>query len=251
MYQTKRLFHYFIVGCFLMFTSMTTTSCGAQQKLAKKAGMRSNTVRIAKLGSDYKKLENTEYDFFNPKKNIVKLTKRKKPIGIKYNTFKVSSLDSVITQSNILYAQYKFADIIANQFAEGLDVLTTNKLFDVQYDDLRNAARTKDPEKIRQIKKIKNLYHSVGLIKSSTKSLVDSSMKLKDDCMKIQQNIKKDFVKDPIKAVMLPQMLEELKSSISKLADVIQGTPSIVGKISKIRQLGDLDKQYDRLKDLF
>jgi hypothetical protein len=251
MYQTKRLFHYFIVGCFLMFTAMTTTSCGVQKRLAKKAGMRSNSIRIAKLGSDYKKLENTEYDFFNPKKNIVKLTNRKKPIIIKYNTFKVTSLDNVFTQSNILYAQYKFADIIANQFSEGLDVLTTKKLFDVKFDDLRDAARTKDPEKISQIKKLKNLYNSLNLIRTSTKSLVDSSIKLKDECMKIQQNIKKDFAKDPIKAVMLPQMLEELKSSISKLADVIQGTPSTVGKISKIRQLGELDKQYDRLKDLF
>jgi hypothetical protein len=50
---------------------------------------------------------------------------------------------------------------------------------------------------------------------------------------------------------MVPQIVSELKDSIEKLTTAIGGIPSTVGKLAKVKQLGDVGDQLDRVKDLF
>jgi hypothetical protein len=250
MYQHFALSRLLLLSSILLFSVTNFTGCGLQKKLARKVGMRSNTVHIQDLGKDFAQYKNTEFDYFNPSKKVTQKTKRKAEV-IKYNTFKLKSVDPVIVEANMMYAQYRFADHLATNFAEGIDVLTTKELLNLKANELNKAVKKRSEDEISQIRKVKKLYTSAKMTYHSIKDLVTRAENVKNNCIKMIDKVQKEFMKDPIKAVMVPQIISELKDSIEKLTQAIGGIPSTVGKLAKVKQLGDVGDQIDRVKDLF
>jgi hypothetical protein len=250
MYQHFALSRLLLLSSILLFSMINFTGCALQKKLARKIGMRSNTVHIQDLGKEYAQYKNSEFDYFNPSKKVTQKTKRKAEI-IKYHTFKLKSVDDVIEEANLMYAQYRFADHLSTDFAEGIDVVTTKELLNVKANELNQAVKKRSEDEISQIRKVKKLYTSAKMTYHSVKDLVSRAENMKNNCVKMVSQVQKDFVKDPIKSILLPQIIVELKDSIEKLTKAIGGIPSTVGKLAKVKQLGNVGDQIENVKDLF
>ena len=237
-----------LVGVLALLALLSAPGCSTQKRLARAAGMKSATLKLADLGPSYQEFKDTEHDYFSAKPAVVRLTGRK-PIKVKFYTFKVKPFDAVTKEVNALYGQYRFLDAVSMELAEGISYLMSKELFDISAQELTAAVRRNDKERVTQIRKLKRLYEASRLLVTSATPMADSVKGLQEATLKLDKVV--ESVKaDPTKTVMAPQMLEESKRSAGRLMEVVKGLPKIAARVSKVKDLGKLGTQYERLKGL-
>jgi hypothetical protein len=223
-------------------------ACAGQKELAREAGMRSTAIGVADLGPDYKQFKETEHDIFSAKPAVTRLTQRK-PVSVKYHTFKVKAFDEVTQEVNVLYGQYRFLDALSARLADEIEELKGKGLFDVPTPELRAAVQRKDKERISQIQRLRRLHDGSRLIASTASAMADSAVALQEKARGVDGAVA-SLKSDPKRSVMAPQMTQEVKANASKLKEVVKGAPAVAERARTARNLSTLAPQHDRMGGL-
>ena len=225
-----------LLSIFLLSTM--TAGCGAlaSKKYKRKLGMRKQTIKIADLGKQYKKYASTELDYFSHSKKVKKLTRRK-PITINFHTFKVKGFDNFIKSSNVVYAQYRYADAVIDRFNAQLKAIFGKKFLKLKSKEVSAAIRKGKASKLGEVRKLKKAYKALLLAFKASKDIVNQSRALMNKSGKLISKGKNSLLKNPKKSLMVMDMGKTSKQALSRLKAVMVGTPKLVKKLSKTKDV--------------
>ena len=215
--------------------------CSAWKRLQKTVGMKQRQVFMKDLGPSYAPYIKTEFDYFSKKSSVKKLTKTK-PIAIKYKTFSLKKYDRFTKKSNVIYAKFRYAEKLNLSFDKMLGELIKNEFKGETRKTIREAIKKRSADKLNTVTRIKNSYQSLKLSLITLKELISDANDLIKESDGIIQQSKNALMKDPQKAILADQLLVESKETLSKLQEVITGTPHLIGALKKSVRIADVAK---------
>ena len=224
------------------------TGCGNFRKnLARQMGVKVVTKRVETkdLGSKYKSLQRTEWDFFAPKKakgkkvrtyrrgRKVKVTAKlpKRRANITYRHFGVKGVDDFNRAANLLYAQYVFAGRVMDKTHKDLAKLLKLDARKVNGRELARAIARADKEQLSGVRSAQRSKRNVELALRGLSNIVDRAMKLKNLGNQLVSTAPAQFARDPARALFADQAVAELTSSLKKITKVVTGAPGLLKKL--------------------
>ena len=221
----------------LIFIAPMGTGCGKYSKrLKRKLGLRSQSIKMTDLGKSYKKYKGSEFDVFSFSSKVRKKTKRK-PINVNYHTFKLKGIDGFLKSANVVYAQYRFANATTDRFHKNLRAALGKKFYKMSAREISSAIRKRNSSKIKTIRRLKSAFKAFKLALKASKDIVSQSQKLVDQSSSLINKGKKSLLAHPDRALLAPEMLKETKRTLGRLKDVISGTPKLVKKMYKTKDI--------------
>lgn len=224
---------FLILSGLVAFSGATLSGCGGlRRSIARRAGIKvkTKTVRTRDLGSSYKKLEKTPWDFFG------KRAKRKR-IKITYQTFGMKSVDRFNRGSAEIFAQYRFADAVIDKTYADLRTYLKVDARKINRKELNRAINRNDKEQIKLVRKIKDLKKNVTLSIRSLGGLVGKATGMQAKGNALISKTPTEMMRDPLRAIYADKAVSQLTKSVGRLAKVAKGTPKLLKKLKRLKDV--------------
>ncbi|MBU0553703.1 hypothetical protein KKF91_12120 [Myxococcota bacterium] len=219
----------------VIFFASQLGGCGsAQKQIRKNLGVKSKRISMSHFGNSYSKYKNTQFDVFSTNKNTRQLTKRKNPIKVDYLNFKIKSFDDVNHSANLLYAKYEFAYAMQDRVLKDVNDLFNLNILKVNSKELNRALRKSNASELSQVRKIQDSIKNLEASMRSIPDFISQASGLVGQTRAASTQVVADLQKDPIRAVLIPDLTAETFKTTKRLEKVISGTPKLISRYKKL-----------------
>lgn len=216
----------------ISLSGLISTGCSQIKNQQRRAGLRSNTIRLKDMGSDLSGLRGTPHDPFRKQKSRPGL-KASKPLKIKYRSFKLKRFDQFIKQVNVLYARYRISKRLTRNYHREVDHLLKTDLKGQSRAALRKSLRRRSLKETRIVRRLGSSYDALKLAFKSTRGLTGEAKALLDKRQGIVDDSIKRLKANPTKAILVDVLLSESKRALTRLTEVSTGTPKLVKSLTR------------------
>lgn len=215
-------------------------ACSSLEKLQKQTGMRLNKIKIHDLGNEYLEYKGTEFDFFS------KQRPKNKRLNIKYRTFKLEGFDSFNKKSTVLFAKFKFARKVNEQFDTLIKELFDKGLQGESRKSIRQALRKRSTKKLNTVKRVSKSYASLNLSVKVIKEIIVDANKLVNESQGVTQKAKKDLLNKPDKVILTDKLLLESKRTLKRLSMILTQSPKLIKSLTKHLKISDVAEKLKK-----
>lgn len=199
--------------------------------------MRTRRVKLADLGKKYHALRDSEYNFFKSKR---------RPIKVKYKTFKLKKYDGMTKRANIIYAKYKFAQRASDHFNHLVDQELKRGFKGESRRTLRKALRRKSVKNLKSRQRLSASYEALMTSLNASRELVTEANNLIKLGGQVKSNTTKVIKRRPDKAILADQVALESKRSSERLTEVIRGAPKLVKSLTKSLEIAKVARSVSK-----
>ena len=223
-----------------IYLGLSTSSCSSLNRIQKQSGMKTKTIKLKDLGSEYLTYKDGDFDYFN--------NDAKQKLVIKYRRFRFNKFDRFNKKATVLFAKFKLAQRINRDFDEQINLLLEDALKGETRKSLRDALRKRSSKKLKTVQNLENSYEALSLSLNSLKSIVVDAKELVDISKGLTAQTKKQAMAKPDKVVLVDKVASESKRTLKRLYSVVKESPELIKSMISNLKISEVAKAIKKSK---